>query len=130
MVVVAFTRCPVARGRRPWSSAVVVVVDSRFHQMARRPWSVELAIARRSEVVNNIEKHQKLGADSEENGTPEGAGPPFWASLGPMWPRSAPGVDFLKILGFIWGVISEAKWMKSGVEFRCVFGMLFGWVLD
>ena len=34
-----FTRCPVARGRRLWSSAVVVVVDSRFHQVARRPWT-------------------------------------------------------------------------------------------
>ena len=39
VVVVVFTRCPVARGRRLWSLAVVVVVDGRFHQVACRPWT-------------------------------------------------------------------------------------------
>ena len=34
-----FHQIPVARGRRLWSSAVVVVVDSRLHQVARRPWT-------------------------------------------------------------------------------------------
>ena len=32
----------------------------------------------------------KIDAESEDNCTPEGPGPPFYATLGPMWPRSAP----------------------------------------
>ena len=88
-----------------------------------------------------ILKNIQIGSKSDENGGPEGprtsilgspggAGPPFWASLGPLWPHSAPQVDFWNILGFIWGVILSPKSVKFGVDFRCVFGTLFGEVLE
>ena len=67
-------------------------------------------------------------------------GPPFWVPggswtsllgfFGPMWPHSAPRVDFWRISELIWGVILSPKSMKFGVEFRCVFGMIFGGVLE
>ena len=64
-----------------------------------------------------IWKTSKIVADIEENGTAEGARAPFCGSLGPMWLRSVPGGDFLKLFGVILEVHSEAKSMKIGVEF-------------
>ena len=87
----------------------------------------QLHVERKSLI---IWKTSKLVAESEENGTAEGGRASFCGSLGPMWPRIAPRVDFLRLLGVILEVISEAKSMKNGVEFRCVFGTLFGWVLE
>ena len=46
-----------------------------------------------------------------------------------MAPQCPPG-RFWRISGVIWGVILNPKSVKFGVDFRCVFGMLFGGVLD
>ena len=61
---------------------------------------------------------------------PGGAGPPSWASLGPVWPHSAPRVDFWRISVLICGVIVKPKSLKFVDKFRCVFGMFFGGVLE
>ena len=55
---------------------------------------------------------------------------PFWASLVPMWPHSAPQADFWTILGLIFGDVLNPKYVKFGVDFRCVFAMFFGGVLE
>jgi len=75
-------------------------------------------------------KTSKIVAEITENGTAEGARAPFCGSLGPMWPRSVPGVDLLKLFGVISEVISDAKSMKFGIEFRYVFGTFFGRLLE
>ena len=50
----------------------------------------------------------------------------LWVPCGPTVPPSRLLEDF----GFIWGVILNPKSVKFGVDFRCVFGMLFGRVLE
>ena len=71
-------------------------------------------------------------------------GPPFWGPRGgldlpfeALWipsgshlgPQCPPG-RFWRISGVIWESILSPKSMKFGVDFRCVFGMLFGRVLE
>ena len=51
---------------------------------------------------------------------------PSRSHLGPQCP---PG-RFWRISGVIWESILSSKSMKFGVDFRCVFGMLFGGVLE
>ena len=50
----------------------------------------------------------------------------LWSNVAPQRPR----VDFWRISELIWEVILKPKSMKFGVEFRRVFGMIFGGVLD
>ena len=70
-------------------------------------------------------RFQKWENDAREGG---------WISLvglfGPMWPQSAPRVDFCRILGFIWTVILGLKSVKICVDFRYVFWKSFGGMLE
>ncbi len=55
---------------------------------------------------------------------------PFGPCLGSHVAPSAPWVDFYQILGFIGELILSPKSLNFGVDFRYVFWMLFGRVLE
>jgi len=98
----------------------------------------------RKDVVNDIEKHPNLLPKVMKMVPRRVPGPPFWGPRGsldlpfePLWvpsgshlgPQCPPG-RFWRISDVIWEPILSPKSMKFGVDFRCVFGMLFGGVLE
>ena len=98
----------------------------------------------RKDVVNNIEKHPNLVPTVMKMVARRVPGRPFWGPRGgldlafePLWvpsgshlgPQCPPG-RFWRISGVIWESILSPKSMKFGVDFRCVFGMFFGGVLE
>ena len=95
-------------------------------------------VERRSRIrLKNIQgrtqkywKRCPRGAQDLRFGSQGDPGPPFGASWGPVWPHSAPRVEFWRISELIFGVILRQKSMKFGVDFRCDSGMLFWEVLE
>ena len=101
-----------------------LVFDAVFHGFGL-PFSSILASKSIQQTYRNPTDFQ-----SPEMGSQGDPGPPFWASWGPVWPHSAPRVEFWTISELICGVILSQKSMKFGVDFRSGFGMLFWKVLE